>query len=184
MQHSTVLALDQWRLHLIYVTIFSQNCVLIQKNYCFHKIINNQSVSIVITLDFSLWFCIQIPSCQIFPRKPLCWSTHPPHETYLCWRVTYGGTSPWSECLHWHQRWRWRRLRRQRGHCGYCPAPGKMTPPCHCWRRTGKTLQGRETKQRDLKIKIRNHSLLNHWIENMSYFLTYTNITNLLGVQD
>lgn len=87
--------------------------------------------------------------------KHLCWPREvpAPNVTDLCWRATYGGTSPWSECLHWRQQWRWRRLRRQKGHCGYCPAPGKMTLPCHCWRKIRKTLkEGNEKKKKHFKM--------------------------------
>lgn len=80
---------------------------------------------------------------QTVLNKHLCWlqEVPAPNVTDLYWRATYDGTSPWSECLHWHQQWRWRRLRQQKGHCGYCPARGKMTPPCHCWRKIRKTLK-------------------------------------------
>lgn len=79
---------------------------------------------------------VQKTSFRLDPQKKFLFLI-----TDLYSRATCDGISPWSGCLRWHQRWRWRRLRQQKGRCGYCPAPDKMTPPCHCWRKIKKTLQ-------------------------------------------
>lgn len=107
---------------------------------------------------------VQKTSFQLDPQKKFHFLI-----TDLYLRATCGGTSPWSGCLRWHQQWRWRRLRQQKGRCGCCPAPDKMTPPCHCWRKIKKTLQRGKWKiaMFDVYNSTSSSSKGSHWNHNV-----------------